>query len=313
METYKALAASGKYDMSTDDGQEAAYKQAKKYAKTLTIMRGFIQFSGPSRFSPEFEVATKQGNVLATMLTKEFYDMQNDTANGGYDTAVQRFLEVFGENAAIYTARNTRSLVGGLESTEEASRFERENPSLYRRYKEFAGFFAPSGGDYSQPAYFRQLQTGQKERLTPKEVTEQYQRTIGFAYYKAMRDKAGPYPTEEQRAYLRSYREFLVQKYPGFGKGDPKTTQERVQEIAQLRKAAATIPDNPVSQAIEKYMKKRDQALDELAKIGLSFLSGKQAEPFRDYLYGYGEALAETYPDFGRVWEQLISYEVDLG
>lgn len=86
-----------------------------------------------------------------------------------------------------------------------------------------------------------------------------------------------------------------------------------MQEIAQLRKAAATIPDNPVSQAIEKYMKKRDQALDELAKIGLSFLSGKQAEPFRDYLYGYGEALAETYPDFGRVWEQLISYEVDLG
>jgi len=84
-------------------------------------------------------------------------------------------------------------------------------------------------------------------------------------------------------------------------------------ELAALREAASTIPDNPVSQAIEKYMTKRDQALDELSKIGLSSFSGKQAEPFRDYLYGYGEVLAETYPDFGRVWEQLISYEVDLG
>lgn len=313
METFRALATSGKYDLSTDEGQNELYNQTKKYAKVLTMMRGFIQFSGPSRFSPEFVVATKQGDVLATMLTKEFFDMQNDTANGGYDTAVQRFLEVHGDNVAIYTSRKTRSNVGGLESTEEASRFEREHPDLFRRFKDVAGFFAPGGGAYSQVAYFRQLQTGQKERLTPEEVVSQYQRTIGFSYYKAMRDKAGPYPTQEQREYLRQYREFLVKKYPGFGEGETKTSQERADELNKLREAAATIPGNPVSQAIEKYMAKRDDALDELSKIGLASLSGKQAEPFRDYLYGYGEALAETYPDFGRVWEQLISYEVDLG
>lgn len=313
METYQALAASGKYDLSTDQGQEDLYKQAKKYARPLTLMRGFIQFSGPSRFSPEFEVATKQGDVLATMLTKEFFDMQNDTANGGYDTAVQRFIETFGEDAFIYMGRKTRTNVGGLESTEEASKFERENPALFRRFKEVAGFFAPGGGTYSQAAYFRQIQTGQKERVTPEELLSQAQRTIGFSYYKSMRDKAGPYPTEAQRDYLRKYREFLVKKYPGFGEGETKTSQERTDELNKLREAASTLPDNAVAQAIEKYMAKRDDALDELSKIGLSSLSGKQAEPFRDYLYGYGEALAATYPDFGRVWEQLISYEVDLG
>lgn len=313
METFQALASSGKYDLATDQGQEDLYEQAKKYAKTLTLMRGFIQFSGPSRFSPEFEVATKQGDVLATLLTKEFFEMQNDTENGGYDTAVQRFIETFGEDAFIYMGRKTRSTVGGLESTEEASKFERQHTSLFRRYKEVAGFFAPGGGSYSQPAYFRQIQTGQKERVTPEELLSQAQRTIGFSYYKAMRDKAGPYPTEAQREYLRGYREFLVKKYPGFGEGETKTSQERTDELNKLREAASTLPDNPVAQAIEKYMAKRDEALTELSKAGLSSLSGKQAEPFRDYLYGYGEALAETYPDFGRVWQQLISYEVDLG
>ncbi len=313
METFQALASSGKYDLATDQGQEDLYEQAKKYAKTLTLMRGFIQFSGPSRFSPEFEVMTKQGDVLATMLTKEFFEMQNDTENGGYDTAVQRFIETFGEDAFIYMGRKTRSTVGGLESTEEASKFERQHASLFRRYKEVAGFFAPGGGSYSQPAYFRQIQTGQKERVTPEELLSQAQRTIGFSYYKAMRDKAGPYPTEAQREYLRGYREFLVKKYPGFGEGETKTSQERTDELNKLREAASTLPDNPVAQAIEKYMAKRDEALAELSKAGLSSLSSKQAEPFRDYLYGYGEALAETYPDFGRVWQQLISYEVDLG
>lgn len=313
METAMALAASGEYDLSTNEGIEALEKKAKEYARPLTIMRGFIQFSGPSRFTPEFEVATKQGDMLTTLLTKEFFDMQNDAENGGYATAVQRFIETFGEDAFIYMGRKTRSNIGGLESTEEAAKFQAENASLFRRYKDVAGFFAPGGGSYSQAAYFLQLQTKAKERVTFPELLSQAQRTIGFSYYRSMRNKAGPYPTEEQRAYLRQYREFLVKKYPGFGEGETKTSQERADELNKLREAAATIPDNVVSQAVEKYMTKRDAALEELSKVGLTTLSGKQAEPFRDYLYSYGEALAETYPDFGRVWEQLISYEVDLG
>lgn len=312
-ETYQALAATGKYDMANPDDLERLRNDAKSKAKVLTVMRGFIQFSGPSRFSPEFEVSTKQGDVLATTLTKEFFDMQNDTAQGGYGTAVQRFIETFGEDAFIYLGRKSRSLIGGLESTEQAGRFQAEHPELFRRYKDVAGFFAPGGGSYSQAAYFRQLQTGAKERISAEESMKQAQRLIGYSYYKTMRDKAGPYPTDEQREYLRKYREFLVKKYPGFGEGDTKTTQERMDQIERLRQAADSLPDNPVSQGIKVYLAKRDEALGQLAQVGLTTLSGKKAESMREYLFQYGEAVAETYPDFGRVWEQLLSYEVDLG
>jgi hypothetical protein len=313
METYQALAATGKYDMSNDDELQRLREDAKSKAKVLTIMRGFIQFTGPARFSPEFKVPTDQGDVMATSLTKEFFDMQNDTANGGYGTAVQRFIDTFGEDAFIYLGRKSRSLVGGLESTEEAGRFQAENKELFRRYSDVAGYFAPAGGRYSPQAYFRQLQTGAKERVSAQELTDQAQRTIGFAYYKAVRDKAGPYPNDAQRDYLRRYREFLVKKYPGFGKGEVKTSQERLNEIERLRKAAEFMPDNTVAQGVLKYLAKRDEALVALNEVGLTTLAGKQAAPVREYLYQYGEVVAETYPDFGRVWEQLLSYEVDLG
>jgi hypothetical protein len=314
METMQALAATGDYDLTTPEGQEKLYGAARSKAKILTIMRGMIQFLGPARATPEFEIATKEGDVLASELTKALYEMQNDEAAGGYQTAVQRFIDTFGEDVFIYLGRKTRSVTGGLEASTTFGKFERENDAFFDRHKTVAGYFAPGGSNFDFQVYARQLQKGRRERLTPQELLDEAQRTIGFSFYKAMRDKAGPYPNEAQRDYLRGYREFLIKQYPGFGKGSIKTDQEKENMVRELR-AAASDPDmagNKAAEGIRIYLDARDRAIEEAKKAGLTSLAGKAMAPVRDYLRHFGDVVAADNNDFGRVWERFLSYEVDL-
>jgi hypothetical protein len=314
MEVMQALAATGDYEMNTPEGIAKLQEDAKGKAKVITIMRGFIQFLGPARTNPEFEVATKQGDVLASELTKALYDMQNDEAAGGYQTAVQRFIDTFGEDVFIYLGRKTRSVTGGLEASTTFGKFERENDAFFDRHKTVAGYFAPGGSNFDFQVYARQLQKGRRERLTPQELLDEAQRTIGFSFYKAMRDKAGPYPNEAQRDYLRGYREFLIKQYPGFGKGSIKTDQEKENMVRELR-VAASDPDmagNKAAEGIRIYLDARDRAIEEAKKAGLTSLAGKAMAPVRDYLRHFGDVVAADNNDFGRVWERFLAYEVDL-
>lgn len=314
METYQALSSTGKFDLTTPQGQDDLYQEAKSKARALTVMRGFIQFSGPSRAVPDFEILTKEGDVMSSVLTQEFFAMQNDKQEGGYATAVQRFLDRFGDDAFIYMGSKTKAAAGGLSASTAFGNFERENGSLFRKYKGVAAFFAPGGDDFSFQVYARQLQTGQRERLTPQEMLEQAQRTVGFMLYKNVRQQAGQYPNQAQREYLSKYREVIGKKYPGFLKGDIKTDAEKTAVIDELRDAASdpSLKGNKTAEAVNMYLNKREEALNELGKLNLKSLAGKQAEPLRDYLRNYGEAIVVNYPEFGRVWERLLINEVDL-
>ena len=314
MEVMQALVASGDYDVKTVEGVEKLKNDAKGKAKILTIMRGAIQFLGPARATPDFEIMTKQGDVLASELTKAFYEMQNDQEAGGYQTAVQRFLDTFGEDVFIYLGRKTRSTAGGLEASTAFGKFERENDQFFQSHKTVAGFFAPGGPNFDFQVYARQLQTGRRERLTSQELLDEAQRTVGFSFYKRLRDQAGPYPNQAQRDYLSEYRQFLIKKYPGFGKGTIKTSAERENLIRELRTAAEDprMATNKSAEGIKMYLAKRDEALASVSTAGLKTLSGKAAAPIRDYLRHYGEIIARNNNDFGKVWERLLSYEVDL-
>ena len=314
METMQALAASGDYDLTSVEGQEKLQNDAKGKARILTVMRGFIQFAGPARATPDFEVMTEKGDVLASELTKAFYEMQNDQEAGGYQTAVQRFLDTFGEDVFIYLGRKTRSTAGGLEASTAFGKFERENDQFFQSHKTVAGYFAPGGPNFDFQVYARQLQTGRRERLTPQELLDEAQRTVGFSFYKRLRDQAGPYPNQAQRDYLSEYRQFLIKKYPGFGKGTIKTSSERENLIRELRTAAEDprMATNKSAEGIKMYLAKRDEALASASTAGLKTLSGKAAAPIRDYLRHYGEIIARNNNDFGKVWERLLSYEVDL-
>jgi len=211
IDTVRAKAASGNYDLSNMADKERLLADSEKAARVLMMMRAASQFFGPTSASVEFQVPTSQGDQYVSALSQEFYKMQAED----YDTAIQRFLETFGDDAFVYVASKTRSLRDGLEATEEFGDWERRNQPLLAEYPDVAAYLAPSGSDFNFAVWQRQLLSGEREKLSDREVLLLAQERVGAAKYRAMRLQAGQYPTDEVRDWLRQNRQQLSKQYPG--------------------------------------------------------------------------------------------------
>ncbi len=312
IDTMRALAASGDYNLDTPEGQEELMSDAKGKARILTAMRAIGQFIGPTAPGTEFEIPTKDGDIMASQLIQEFYKLQADN----YDTAVGEFLRIYGEDALLYLSSKSKATVEGLEATKEFGDWERTNGDVIKAYPDVAAFFAPGGSDFDFQVWQRQIKGGKRVRLTDKQVIEQAQYRLASSQYKAYRAQVGAYPNEEQRAWLKGIRVELNKKYPGFPVVPVFTVGEFEKKIVQMKQAVADprLKDNDVAKAVNTYFGYRDQVLSQWITAGGSaqgLATSKSAEPLRGYLTSIGDALALQVPDFGRVWERELLSEVD--
>lgn len=307
-ETMQALAATGKYNLDDPNQRDQMLEDARNKAQVLAVLRGITQFTGPAAGDVDIMAPTKQGDVYAAGLAAAYQSLKNIN----YDTATLRFIEIFGDDAFSYLANKTISEVGGLEGSKEFGVFERENKGLFRQYKDVAGFFGPVGTDFDFQVYSRQLQTGARRRLSPEEMLKAAERSIGFAYYKDMKNYLGPVITKQERAYLSEYRRKIIEKYPGFGESqyDPNETPRK---IAQLFEAAKRedLQGNPVAKALNYYETVRNNALAEAANRGYSTLKSDKVADLQAYVADYADALIEEYPEFARVYERVLAQELD--
>lgn len=312
IDTMRALSASGDYDLDTPEGQEKLMSDAKGKARILTAMRAIGQFLGPTSPGTEFEIPTKDGDMMASQLIKEFYKLQADN----YDTAVGEFLRIYGEDALLYLSSKSKATVEGLEATKEFGDWERTNGDVIKAYPDIAAFFAPGGSDFDFQVWQRQIKGGQRIRLTDKQVIEQAQYRVASSQYKAYRAQVGAYPNEEQRAWLKGIRVELNKRYPGFPVVPVFTVGEFEKKVAEMKQAVTDprLKDNDVAKAINTYLGYRDQVLSQWVASGGSaqgLATAKSAEPLRNYLTSIGDALVLQVPDFGRVWERELLSEVD--
>lgn len=234
-----------------------------------------------------------------------------------YDTAIPNFLEEFGDDVFVYAAGKSRSLREGLEATEEFGRWERQNQDLLGEYPDVSAYLAPSGSDFSFAVWQRQLMTGEREKLSDREILSLAQERVGAAKYRAMRLKAGAYPNDEVKGLLRQYRESLAKQYPGF----PAVAQFEVGkfegQVAQLQLMVddARTEGNTVADAVRRYLTYREALLLKAREAGYVATTLKQAkglEPFRDLLASIGNQLIQETPEFARIYDRLLSQEVEL-
>jgi hypothetical protein len=293
-DTLRALAASGDYNMDDPQQRQQLLEDAKGKARILTAMRALGQFVGPAAPSNEFVIDSKDGDIYASQLIKEFYRLQNEN----YDTAVSEFLRIYGDDAMLYLSSKSKATVGGLEATKEFGDWERRNGGLIEQFPDVAAYFAPGGSDFDFTTWERQIRTGKRERLSAKEIVEQAD------------------PNAEQRAWLRNVRSELNRKYPGFPAVPVFTVGEFEQKVTQMQQAVQDprLQGNETAKAISDYLTYREQAIAQYVAAGGSaqgFASAKAAEPLRDWLANIGTTLAATTPDFSRVWERELQSEVD--
>lgn len=307
VETMEALAGSGKYDLTDNNQRDKLIEEAKSKAGFLTILRGVQQFLGPAAASYDQKVKIGELDVYVSQMARAFQELKE----ADYDSSVSNFLEIFGEDAFVYMAQKSESLVGGLESSKEFGVFEQKNRGLFRQYGDVAGYFGPIGSDFDLTVYQRQFDTGQRRKLTPKEVLESAEETIGMAYYRTMRANFPTSLNEEQRVYIKQYRTALEKRYPGYRNKDIIVNKSKNQ-IEDIAKASLlpSLDDNETALGVRYYMTLRDSAISEANNRGIS-LASQGAEDLRGWLANYAPAITQKYPGFAKVYDRVLSQEVE--
>lgn len=312
METLRALSTSGEYDLADANDRSKLEADARMKARVITGLRALGQFIGPTSPSVEFDIKTKQGDVYGTQLVKEFQRLQSEN----YDTAVSEFLNTYGNDAILYLSNKTEAVKGGLEASKQFGDWERDNRKLLKRYPDVAGFMAEGGDDFSFEVWSRQVREGSRRRLTDSEMIAAAQYKAASARYRALRDKLPANPTKEQQAWLRNWRIQLNKEYPGFpvvAEFNPGDFPAKISAMKQMVQESS-LNDNETAQALKKYLEFRDEAVAKYVAAGGAeggFGTATAAEPLREWLSSMGKAIKNETPEFARVYDRVLSYEVE--
>jgi len=311
VETLRALSATGKYDLGNPDEIKKLQSDAKGKAQWLTAFRALSQFLGPTAGATEFKITTKDGDIFVSELIKQFYALQTKD----YDSAVQTFLDQFGDDAGLYISSKSKSTVQGLEATEQFRDWERSNGDLLKEFPDIASYLAPGGDDFSFAVWDRQIRSGKRERLTDKEIIDLAQERIGSAKYRWARKQIGQFPSEDNRNLLKQYRAALHAELPGFplvAEFKVGEYDNQVEDMARLV-ADPRVVNSPIAQTINTYLQVRNRAKEvAFQQFGSDNIKqSKQTQYLRDKLASIGEMLILDNPEFGRVWQRFFSYEVE--
>jgi hypothetical protein len=308
-ETVKYLASSGEYDLTDPNETQKLYADAKSKARILAGLRALFQFTGPSSPQIDFGLETDGGDITASAIAQEFYKFQTENP----DNAVQRFIETFGENAFIYLGHKTEPIAGGLEASEAFGDWQRNNGDLFSQYSQTAGYFAPGGDDFSFETWNRQLQKGQRRRLSAPEMVAAAQYRLGAAVYRSKRNQLGDRISTEQRDWLTQWRGYLNSQYPGFPVKADFNPGQFESFVSELKFAVQDerLANNDVAQAVKEYIAARDKALAQAGAVNLKSLDSARAEPLRDWLSSIAQVLIQRTPEFARIFEDKLAAEVD--
>jgi hypothetical protein len=305
-ETIKAEANTGQYDLSLPAEVERLKDNAAGKARWITMMRAMSQFFGPTSGQSEFKIPTDQGDVYVREIVKEFYNMQLED----YDSAVERFLSLHGENAALYVSSKSKANQPGLETTDDFNDWTRNNEELISAYSRTANFLAPSFGEFDFKAQERQIESGRREALNADEMIALAQNRIGSSRYRAAKLALGPYPSKADAERLAAFRVGLSEKYPGFKPKAEFVTNQYENDLVELAKLVddPRVGWNPAVPTIKQYLKLRDAVL---AESGAKTLQRKSLTTKRQELFLAGESLAKSNPYFDRIWQRLLAREVE--
>lgn len=309
-EVIRVEMATGKYDLSIPEQRKQFDQEAEHKARILTMMRGIGQALGPSSPSVEAKVRTKSGDVFSGFLTAEFHKLQSED----YDTAVERFLHMYGEETFGFMAGKTKSLMSGVEASSEFAKWELDNAELFDTpYGDIAGYFAPKGSNYDHAAWLYQINTGKRERVPPIPTqVEMAEYVLGMHKYREFVRMAGPRPNSAVRLQLAQQKALLEKEYPGMVTQSVMDVTQNEKNMKMLRLATEDprLKNNETVSALKEYLDLRDLAMVG-AKAAKTPWGSDNAAGLRAGLRFQGERLVQETPEFARVFDRLLLPELD--
>lgn len=319
----RLLASSGAYDnemgLIDAEAQVRLLDDAKDKARNLYWVRALAQSTLPTGPQPLFSVDTPEGVMRLDALSGEFRKMQADDAQGGYATALDRFVGRFGYDAALSLTPKSRQ-IRFRSASKVGADWERDNADLLALLPNVAGYFAPDDpeGRFDYTAYLRSLRAGDRETLTPDEVLQLHNNTLGrLAYEQAQESLGEQAETVEGRALLARIRAGLREDYPGFQTtvGIPKGADLDTL-IGEFRRAVEhpRLRDTEVGFAVREWLEVRDEATAAARQLDgriRTFKSAEKARPIREWMREESLGLLARYPEFAPVWDRVFSRELE--
>lgn len=335
MDSFVALMASGKYDRFDPEDQSRAWQKADTIATYLTIAQSVGQLVGPARPGIAMKIPTefegvldigdvheiiKDGNVTNITLARVFRILQEED----FDSAPQKFLEMFGENAIYFMAGRTTTELSGLQANEEFADWELKNSEFAETHRDVFGWFAPLGTTFDKQAYQNQLARGLRERRTdPYKLIDDVEYIAGSAMYRLYQKdlSADGELTSSDKEMLKDWRTTLEDYFPGY-KYRSQDISKIDTRIAQAFEAAndSRIAGNVTAEAVKSYEEHRQWAIDSAqarrqiagrSPATKNILSGQANADLRRYLRDIGESIVQETPEFARIYDAVFFYEID--
>ena len=274
---------------------------------------------GPHR--DDVNLLINEGDVRNVVLSRAFRLLQEED----YNTAVPRFLEMFGDEALGFVVGKTYTNTDGLQASREFGDWVIANPDLVNNAPEVYAYFAGDvGNTFDFYTFSKQVRTDDRARWTdPMARLENSEAVAGRAFYLEAVRNSGVDDNPFREEFLREYRNFLEQSLPGF-LNEPMYTNIQDIQIRRLQDALeldATI-GNPAADGMRMYFEYRDDAIrvaqarrPESGRQEVDnekALSGNSNSDLRSLLRIVGFKISQDNPAFAKVWSEVLFTEVDI-
>lgn len=308
MDVARYLESTGRYDLSSREGMQELLEDAREKATRFYGIRSLAQFVAPSAPGPEFLVETDEGVQLTAALAEEFHEMTERDP----DSAVEDFLDLYGDNVTLVMVAKSRTVVAGLDASQEVADWVDENQDLIDQYPTTWAFFAPQGGEFDHAVYVNQIKRGQRQPLTPEQWLRARNNMLGSTVYRKAQRMAGPNLTDESRVWLNEVRADLRHNYPGYGDRtgfvEAADTDYLIEELGRIVQDPR-VRGTGAGQGLATYMQAREMAQQEGRNRGLtgrvSYASAQSARDLRDWLRQVANRITTNHPDFDSLWMYL--------
>jgi hypothetical protein len=320
MQIARYLVSTGKFSTNTPEDQAHLLKEAGSRARRQMLLLALGKAVLPS--SPRLEAVAQVGpgdgrTVVASLLYRDLKQMRDED----YETSSERFLDKYGDNAFLFLQASSRPIAPGAAQTKEQSDFARSNPEVVSKLPNTYAFFASQGKETDDlGAITRQIHTGERQSLTPKQQVQLANDQVGSMIYYTAKDSLGPKISDAQNQVLSAFKAKLMDMYPGFGASIPglaaRATDNRgvtTTVIPELEKGLEDpkIAGTDTGQALSQYLAIRQAAMAAAESRGLqSFASSAKTADLRSLLRKAAEMLGQGSRGFAMLYDRVLDSEM---
>lgn len=302
-----------------------------------TKIYGLIGWAGlflPGAPIAQWTAKSRKGNVLISVIAQRWnqIDKMGDKNGLDYQDKLEMLVEEFGnENFVAFMQPITDRSVVGSSSTKEYYDWYRINKDVVDKYQNVGGYFSPKSSELDPDVWNIQKLAGDVKYKDPKQFAINLESAIAnFVFNRNMKEVMDSIPPNEMYGTLANLKikeqkkiqtKAIQAAYPNWDRAAAATASQRNRrvQLIEARKfiAEPSVQDNDAVKAASEYFKYRD------ANVGYAVSNFSQvtednwataskirpAVALRQALWDEGERLAEKYPQFVNLWQNVLSRE----